>query len=144
MLTTAERKELFIIAFKEYQSITGACNALGMGRSTYYFWMDNDEEFEKVINVMERDRIEERLDLAEEGLTENIRDRVSSDIKFYLNSHGSKRGYGKAREVNVNLGDGFSDLDAYPEEPGNLEEWEALKEGNQGGKALVESTDDAT
>ena len=73
MLTTDERKELFIIALKEYRgNVTRACDALGMARQTYYNWRDSDEDFVENCIRIRRDQIESRLDEAEDAYAEVV------------------------------------------------------------------------
>lgn len=43
--TTGQRKKAFLAAYREYSTITHACTAAGVGRSTVYDWQQADEDF---------------------------------------------------------------------------------------------------
>lgn len=127
-LNPAESKELFLIAFDEFKgNISAACQAIGLARSTYYYWMEDDEEFHDKVRQLKLLSIEARLDKAEDMLDQNIDRGLSADIKFFLQSHGGQRGYGKRQTVTLEAGESFHGL-SYPDEPDSVEAWEDLRD----------------
>jgi len=133
-LNPEESKELFLIAFEEFRgNISQACQAIGLSRSTYYFWMEEDDSFRDRVRQSRLLTIEGRLDKAEAMLDKNINRGLSADIKFFLQSHGGPRGYGKRQQVTHELGESFRGL-SYPDEPATLDEWEALRDAREQGE----------
>jgi hypothetical protein len=75
--------------------VTTACRKVDVGRTTYYDWMRDDEEFNK--SVQELSNV--ALDFVESKLFENIRDGKTSEIIFYLKTKGKSRGYIERQEI---------------------------------------------
>jgi hypothetical protein len=90
----ARAKEAFLEALKKTMGIiTAATEMVGISRRTYYDWMRDDLEFKEAVEEGE----ERRLDFAEGKLFKNIEGGDMSAIKFYLEAHGEKRGYGRKK-----------------------------------------------
>lgn len=106
--------------------VSEACRAAGIGRSTFYLWASEDEDFKKATEEAQ----EEAIDYVEGKLFERITgvkvykgvdaegneiiyDTPPSDtaIIFYLKTKGKKRGYIEKSEV------GFTDPDGKPVAP---------------------------
>lgn len=85
-----EKKEKFLEALAHgYGIIATACEAIGIGRSTYYRWYNADPEFrEKVDEITET-----QVDFVESKLMQSINANDTTAIIFYLKTKGKKRGY---------------------------------------------------
>lgn len=85
-----KRKKDFMIAFKESKGIiTYACDAIGVSRQTFYYWMSTDEKFKQEID----DINESTIDLVEHKLLSLINKEDTTAIIFYLKTKGRNRGY---------------------------------------------------
>lgn len=85
-----EKKQKFLEALAQgYGIIATACEAIGIGRSTYYRWYNADPEFrEKVDEITET-----QVDFVESKLMQSINANDTTAIIFYLKTKGKKRGY---------------------------------------------------
>jgi len=69
-----------------------ACAQAGITRETHYNWLENDDEYREQINQLK----ENNLDVAEYALMKMINGmKDPALIKWYLETHGTSRGYGK-------------------------------------------------
>ena len=89
------KKALIEALEKSLGVVTTACKNIGVGRTTYYDWYNNDEEFKK--NVDELQSV--ALDMAESQLHKQILDGNTSATIFYLKTKGKKRGYVERQEI---------------------------------------------
>lgn len=78
--------------------VTIACRNVGIHRSTFYDWMNNDLEFKKMVD----DVAEITLDFAESELHKQIRDGSTAATIFYLKTKGKKRGFIERSEIEMN------------------------------------------
>ena len=85
-----EKKEKFLEALAHgYGIIATACEAIGIGRSTYYRWYNADPETrEKVDEITET-----QVDFVESKLMQSINANDTTAIIFYLKTKGKKRRY---------------------------------------------------
>jgi hypothetical protein len=97
--------------------VTQACKMAGVGRSTFYKWMDDDEEFRK--QVQDIDNVV--LDFVESKLHKQIDGGNPTSTIFYLKTKGRKRGYIETKDI-TNNGGSFNN----PFEGLTLEQLEAL------------------
>ena len=81
--------------------VTTAVKSVGVGRSTFYKWLNEDEDFRKA--VLEIENI--ALDFAESQLHKQIGDGNTSATIFYLKTKGKKRGYVERQELEHSGGD---------------------------------------
>ena len=95
------KKALIEALEKSLGVVTTACKNIGVGRTTYYDWYNNDEEFKK--NVDELQSV--ALDMAESQLHKQILDGNTSATIFYLKTKGKKRGYVERSELDLTSGD---------------------------------------
>ena len=103
--------------------ISKACYDLGMSRSTYRRWIDEDEEFAEIC----ADVGEGLIDMTEGMLIKNIRKGKSSDIKLMLTTRGRNRGYGEKVEVeHTGVIAHAHGVKWYPNEPKSVAEWEDM------------------
>lgn len=85
-------------------NITGACEAVGINRWTYYEWLKNDPQFKQ-----ECETIPERIkDFVESSLLLQIKDKIPSSTIFFLKTKAKDRGYIEDNVVTNNInGGGF-------------------------------------
>ena len=81
--------------------ISIACKSLNCTRKTIYNYMDKYPELKEAV----LDIREQYLDVAEAALIKNVKDGKSSDIKYFLNTQGKKRGYVEKSELDITSGD---------------------------------------
>lgn len=75
--------------------VTTACKQVGVHRSTYYEWYNNDKDFKKAAD----DVNDQTLDFVESKLHEKIKDGDTTSIIFYCKTKGKKRGYVERQEI---------------------------------------------
>tara|TARA_R110002020_G_C16268945_1_gene770961 strand:- start:538 stop:909 length:372 start_codon:yes stop_codon:yes gene_type:complete len=81
--------------------ITTACKIVGLNRSTFYDYYNNDPEFKKQADDIEN----VVLDFAESQLHKQIKDGNPSSTIFFLKTKGKNRGYfEKTLNENINSG----------------------------------------
>ena len=125
-LSTEEVKELFITLLQGNQgNISTTCEQVGISRSTYYDWVNEDEAFR--VSLLED--TERKLDLAEQALMQAVMSMDIQAIRYYLDAQGKSRGYGGAGQLGISgpAGGpipGTVDVHHYPPEPTTMREWE--------------------
>lgn len=88
--STLSKKEALLIALeKNLGNVTLATKAVGLDRTTYYYYCDTDEDFKKKAEAVG----EIALDFAESSLFKNIQQGDTTATIFYLKTKGKKRGY---------------------------------------------------
>lgn len=91
--TILTQKEAMLKALSEnYGLIKQSAEKAGISRETHYKWLDEDEKYRDAVELMR----ENNLDVAEYALmkmVEGLKDAAM--IKWYLETHGASRGYGK-------------------------------------------------
>lgn len=89
-------KKALIQALEQSMGIvTNACKLVGLNRSTFYEYYNNDKVFANEVDSMQNYVI----DFAETKLLENIKDKKETSIIFYLKTKGRGRGYIERKEV---------------------------------------------
>ncbi len=73
------------------------CEKLGIARSTFYRWMENDQEFANQVEKAINDGVSLINDLAETQLISAVKDRNMSAITYWLNHR--HKSYGNKLEV---------------------------------------------
>lgn len=87
--------------------VTTAIQSVKMNRSTFYKWMNEDEEFKKEVD----DIRESALDYVESKMFERITNGSDTMIIFFLKTQGKKRGYIERSQLDVqNTSPDFSGL----------------------------------
>ena len=81
--------------------VTVACKSADVPRSTYYKWLNEDEEFAKQVQDIENIA----LDFGESQLHKQIGDGNTSATIFFLKTKGKKRGYVERSELDLTSGD---------------------------------------
>jgi hypothetical protein len=74
-------------------NVGAACKAVGIGRTTYYNWLKDDEAFKEEAERVVLEGREELVDMAENKLATNIANGCVTSILFTLKTLGKKRGY---------------------------------------------------
>lgn len=96
MNKTEQHKKAILEALeKSLGVVTTACKKVGVGRTTFYGWLKEDEEFAEKVNDIQNIA----LDFVESKLFENIREGKTSEMIFYLKTKGKKRGYVERQEI---------------------------------------------
>mgnify|MGYP003634534499 CR=1 FL=1 len=75
--------------------VTVACRKSEIPRSTFYKWLNEDEQFAKDVSDIENIA----LDFAESQLHEQIGNANTAATIFYLKTKGKKRGYIERQEI---------------------------------------------
>ncbi len=85
-----DKKEKFLEALaRGYGIIATACEAVKVGRTTYYRWYNSDPEFKERVDEI----TETQVDFVESKLMQSINANDTTAIIFYLKTKGKKRGY---------------------------------------------------
>ena len=98
MNKTEQHKKAVLEALEQSLGVvTSACKKVGIGRTTFYGWLADDEEFANQVKDIEN----VALDFAESQLHKQIKDGNPSSTIFYLKTKGKKRGYIEKMESEV-------------------------------------------
>ena len=89
------KKALIQALEKSLGIVTTACKQVGIGRTTFYNYYNDDLEFRKQVD----DIANMSLDFAESKLLEQIKDNSTAATIFYLKTKGKKRGYVERQEI---------------------------------------------
>jgi hypothetical protein len=84
-----QKKNLLIALEKSLGIVTTACNKVGLHRSTFYEYYNNDNEFKKSVDEINN----VVLDFSESALLKNIEKGDTTAIIFHLKTKGKHRGY---------------------------------------------------
>ena len=89
-------KEKLILALeKSLGVVTTACKNVGVHRSTYYDYYNNDVKFKEEVD----DILNVAIDFAESHSHEQIQGGNTAATIFYLKTKGKKRGYVERQEI---------------------------------------------
>jgi len=80
--------------------VTSACKKVGVGRTTYYDWYNNDPDFKKKVDELQN----VALDFAESQLHKQISENNTTATIFYLKTKGKQRGYTDKSELDLTSG----------------------------------------
>ena len=87
---TEQHKKAIIEALeKSLGVVTTACKVVGIGRTQFYQWLKDDDEFAQEVDDIQNIA----LDYAESQLHKQIGDGSTAATIFYLKTKGKKRGY---------------------------------------------------
>jgi len=96
MNKTVQHKKAILEALeKSLGVVTTACRTVGIGRTTFYQWLQDDEAFAKQVDDIQNIA----LDYAESQLHKQIGDGSTAATIFYLKTKGKKRGYVERQEI---------------------------------------------
>jgi hypothetical protein len=93
---TEHNKKEYLEALEKSLGVkTTACKVTGIGRTTVYDWIKDDQEFRNAVKEIEQ----VALDFVESKLFEQIRGNNTSSTIFYLKTKGKNRGYIERQEI---------------------------------------------
>lgn len=96
MNKTEQHKKAMVEALeKSLGVVTTACKNVGVGRTTFYQWLQDDKEFARQVNDIQNIA----LDFAESQLHKQISEGSTVATIFYLKTKGKNRGYVERQEV---------------------------------------------
>lgn len=96
MNKTEQHKKAILEALEKHLGIvTTACRTVGVGRTTFYGWLNDDKEFAKKVEDVQNIA----LDFAESQLHKQIGDGNTSATIFYLKTKGKGRGFIERQEI---------------------------------------------
>ena len=87
--TEQHKKAMLEALEKSLGVVTSACKSVGVGRTTHYMWLKEDEKYKQAVESIE----DIALDFAESQLHKQIKDGNTAGTIFYLKTKGKKRGY---------------------------------------------------
>ena len=91
-------KKLILEALeKSLGVVTTAVKLVGIARSTFYKWMEEDQDFARKVKDVENIT----LDFVESQLHKQIKDGNTSSTIFYLKTKGKKRGYDERHQIEI-------------------------------------------
>lgn len=94
--STQLKKKAMIQAMEQSLGVvTQAAQKAGVGRKTYYEWLQDDPEFKKAIDDIENVVI----DFAESKLYSQIKENNTTATIFYLKTKAKHRGYVEKQEI---------------------------------------------
>lgn len=93
--TEQHKKAMLEALEKSLGVVTSACKSVGVGRTTHYMWLKEDEKYKQAVESIE----DIALDFAESQLHKQIKDGNTAGTIFYLKTKGKKRGYIERTEV---------------------------------------------
>jgi hypothetical protein len=93
--TEQHKKALIDALEKSLGVVTTACRQVGVGRTTYYDWIKNDDKFANRV----KDIQDIALDFAESELHKQIEKGNTTATIFYLKTKGKHRGYIERQEI---------------------------------------------
>ena len=139
-----DKKKLFLEHFEiNATNIKRTCDAVGIGRGTYYRWVESDPDFKHDIDDIHEGFIDE----VESLLYKNIQAGHEAYIFFFLKCKGKGRGYIEKHSIEATV----HEKPLPDEDKALLDEWtkqgivETLKSNNgellkQYGLAIVEGS----
>ena len=93
--TEHHKKALLEALRKSLGIVTNACERVDVGRTTYYEWYNNDEDFRTKVDDLQNIA----LDFAESQLHKQIAKQSTAATILYLKTKGKKRGYIERQEI---------------------------------------------
>ena len=93
--TEHHKKALLEALEKTLGIVSNACKKADVGRTTYYEWYNNDEDFRKKADDLQN----VALDFVESQLHKQIAKQSTAATIFYLKTKGKKRGYIERQEI---------------------------------------------
>ena len=93
--TEHHKKAILEALEKSLGVVTSACRSVGIGRTTFYEWLNTDKDFAKQVDDIQN----VALDYAESKLHTQIGEGSTAATIFYLKTKGKKRGYVERQEI---------------------------------------------
>jgi len=82
---TKQNQDLIVEQLKKIPIIQVACEKVGISRSTYYRWCEQDEEFAKKAEASQSEGLAFVNDMAESQLINAIRNQNLTAVMYWLN-----------------------------------------------------------
>lgn len=82
--------DLIKILRKNFGIVSDACEKVGVSRTTFYAWIQDDPKFAEEYHDIQ----EKVLDFGEAALYRGVKEGNTSLIRFFLENKGRSRGYG--------------------------------------------------
>ena len=92
------KKELVVALKKHLGIVSSACEAIGISRTTYYKYYNEDETFRNEVNTIG----DHTLDFVESKLFELISNGNVAATIFFMKTKGKRRGYIERQGVERN------------------------------------------
>jgi hypothetical protein len=93
-----KKEQLLEALTKSLGIVSTACLSVGVSRTTYYKYYNDDKQFKNQVD----DISDIAIDFAESQLFELIKGGNITAVIFYLKTKGKKRGYVEKQEANHN------------------------------------------
>jgi len=93
-----KKRQLVKALEKSLGIVSTACQSIGISRTTYYKYYNEDEDFRQSVDSISNIA----LDCAESQLFELIKEKNVTAIIFFLKTKGKRRGYIERQEVESN------------------------------------------
>jgi len=93
-----KKEQLLQALTKSLGIVSTACASVGMSRTTYYKYYNEDKDFKTLVD----DISDVAIDFAENKLFDLMREGNPTAIIFYLKTKGKKRGYIEKQETSHN------------------------------------------
>lgn len=91
------KKALLDALEKSLGIVTAACKSVGINRTTFYKYYNQDEEFKQAVDDIENIAI----DVAETSLMRQIKEGNTTATIFYLKTKGKRRGYVESQNFDI-------------------------------------------
>jgi hypothetical protein len=89
------KKKLLQALEDHHGIISTSCKAVGIARSTFYEWIDKDEDFKKAVDEIK----DVAIDFVESKLFQQIDEGNPTSTIFYLKTKAKQRGYVERQEI---------------------------------------------
>lgn len=89
------KKKILAELISSHGVVTPACEKVGISRTTFYTWYNDDEEFRNAVDSIG----DIAVDFAESKLFDLMDKENATAIIFYLKTKGKHRGYIERQEV---------------------------------------------
>ena len=90
-----DKKHMYDALYASLGNVSAACKQTGIGRTTHYKWMKEDEEYKEAVDNLE----EVTHDFVENQLLKKIKQGDKTCIIFYLKTKAKERGYIEKQEL---------------------------------------------
>jgi uncharacterized protein YxeA len=93
--TGLHKKAMLVALESNLGNVTEACKEAGVGRSTHYLWINEDEDYKKQVDSIK----EIEIDFVESELKKQIKQGNSTATIFFLKTQAKHRGYVEKQEI---------------------------------------------
>lgn len=80
----AKQKQVFLEAFKRMPNVFAVCQRIGIGRTTYYRWIEEDTVFRKQMDEARSEGWDNLNDIIELALIQKAKEKHPSAMFFFL------------------------------------------------------------